>query len=44
MEFVVHSIKDKNDPTRPGNDIQFKLRVNGFMQEMENIKPDQCAI
>lgn len=40
----IHGIKDKGDPTHPGNNIQFKLRVNDFVKEMENIKLGQYAI
>ena len=34
----VHGIKDKGDPTHPGNNIQIKLKVNHFIEEMEKYK------
>ena len=40
----VHGIKDKGDPTHPGNNIQFKLKVNEFVKEMEKYKLGQYIL
>ncbi len=32
----IHGILDKIDPKHPGNNIQFKLRVNDFIEEMKD--------
>lgn len=40
----IHGIKDKGDPTHPGNNIQLKLKVNEFIKEMAQFKIGQYAI
>ncbi|HJD57380.1 hypothetical protein [Candidatus Tisiphia endosymbiont of Ptychoptera albimana] len=32
----IHGILNKTDPKHPGNNIQFKLRINTFVEEMKN--------
>ena len=40
----IHGIKDKGDVTHPGNNIQFKLKVNQFVKKMESIRLGQYYI
>ncbi len=39
-----HRIKDKTDPIHSGNSVQFKLKVNDCVKQMEFIKLAQYVI